>query len=123
MITLEIPEPTPSNNELMREYAHPRARMAEQERWNYLIRAAMSRGDLNAMLELCEIVIHRFGSRPLDWDNMGGGCKFTLDALRHNNLITDDKPKVVKRLHLEQHKVHRKDARTLVEIIPLMVES
>lgn len=123
MITLEIPELTPSLNELLKEYRNHRSWKAEQEKWNWLIRQAMKRGDMGAMVEACEIIIHRFSPRGLDYDNMGGGCKQLLDGLRHNELIVDDNPKVVTSLTLRQPKVHKKESRTLVEIIPLMVES
>lgn len=118
MITLEIPELTPSLNEMLREHRNIHVRKAEQEKWDWLVKEAMQGRWQNA-IDCCEITIHRMSNRFLDWDNMGASCKYLLDSLCRCGVIVDDSPKVVKRLHLEQPQVHKSQIRTLVEIIPL----
>lgn len=111
---LEIPFATPSNNVVMR--MHHRERSAEHERYQWIVCAA---NNLNMdYFERCVITVARYGARPLDWDNMGGGLKFLLDALVKNKIIKDDNPKCVIELNLRQIKSKRKDEKTVVIIEP-----
>ena len=120
MLVIEIPELTMSVNELMREYAHPQAKKRERDRWHWLVRKAIGRRREIRPIECCEVTVHRCGPRPLDWDNMGGGLKFLIDALKSNKIVLDDNKKVIQRLHLEQPKVPGREAKTVVEIVPLL---
>jgi hypothetical protein len=55
--------------------------------------------------------------RPLDPDNFAASCKGLLDGLRHAQIISGDEPWRIT-LQTEQVKVkHRKDEKTVVEII------
>lgn len=110
---LEIPEATPSNNTVMR--VHFRKRSAEHKRWNWLVKEATNGHRIKAQ-DICIVTVKRYGSRLLDWDNMAGGLKYLMDALIHNNLIIDDNPQCVTRLHMFQHKCSRKEEKTIVEI-------
>lgn len=56
-----------------------------------------------------KIVSHR--SRLLDKDNLYGGAKATIDALKNHGLIKDDSPKWIT-LKITQEKVKRVDERT-----------
>ena len=115
MQVITIPEATPSLNVVLRKFRNLHARKKEQERWDWMVRAAWRKTET---LSECEIIITRFASRLLDWDNMGGGLKFLMDGLVHNGVIADDNPVVVRRAHLEQVKTPIKDAHTVVVISP-----
>ena len=120
MLVIEIPELTLSTNEIMREFAHPQKKKRERERWHWVVRQAMKWHQLpKEPIDLCNITIYRCNNRLLDWDNMGGGLKFLLDALKSNNIIKDDNPKVVRSLQMHQPKVPGKAKRVIVEINPL----
>jgi len=64
------------------------------------------------------LIIARHSSRPLDADNLAGGCKPLIDAIRRAGLIPDDDPKSV---HLEfaQHGCKRGEERTEIEVYTL----
>jgi hypothetical protein len=60
--------------------------------------------------------ITRHACRVLDVDNFAGGCKYLIDAMRHERLIPNDDPASI-RLAFEQVRVnHRKDEGTMIEI-------
>ena len=116
---LTIPEATCSTNDLIRKYRNPHARAKERDRWHYLVREQVKPSRRLPLLS-CEILVTRRGRNPLDWDNMGGGLKFLMDALVSNKIIADDKPKVVKRLHLQQETNRKLPAATIVSIVPVL---
>ena len=61
------------------------------------------------------LLITRYGSRMLDADNLAGGCKPLIDAVRRAGLIADDDPKSVE-IVFAQHPCKRGDERTEVEV-------
>ena len=109
---LELPFATPSNNTVMR--MHHRERSAEHKRYMWLVFAEIS--PTCPYFERCIVTIARHGARSLDWDNMGGGLKFLLDALVKNKVIKDDNPKCITELNLRQIKTKRKDEKTVIII-------
>ena len=113
---IQIPEATPSNNAVMR--MHHTKRTAEHIRYFWLIKEAMSHEKYELPIQQCFISVVRYGSRPLDWDNMGGGLKFLLDALVKNNIIKDDNTKCIQSLSLYQQKCKRKEECTKIIIDP-----
>ena len=65
------------------------------------------------------LTITSFRCRLLDVDNLAGGCKFLIDALRYNRVIDGDSPDHIE-LIIRQVKVdHRCDELTEVEITPI----
>jgi len=57
-----------------------------------------------------------YRQRPLDADNLAGGCKYLLDGLRYAKLIPDDAPEKIT-LQVEQEKVQRQtQERTVIEL-------
>lgn len=62
-----------------------------------------------------EVRITRCGVRLLDADNLAGGCKWTVDALRYQGLIPEDNPQAI-RLIVSQKKVKRAETGTLIQI-------
>jgi len=101
---------------MQREHRNIHVRKEEQEKWDWLVRQAIKPG---ANIDLCNVIVHRLNNRLLDWDNMGGGCKYLLDALRHNKILYDDHPGIITSFDLKQPKVKQTEACTIVEIIPL----
>ena len=99
-LRFEIPEATPSNNVVMR--MHHRQRTKEHERWTWMV--SHSIGMVRPNHKTCKVEINRHSPRMLDWDNMGGGCKFLLDAMVKNKIIEDDNPNCITELVLKQHK-------------------
>lgn len=66
--------------------------------------------------ERSHVIITAFTVRPRDPDNLGGGCKPLLDALRKIRLIPDDDPYSIE-LEVKQRPVeHFDQEKTLVEI-------
>ena len=61
--------------------------------------------------------ITRCGTRLLDADNLAGGCKPIVDALRYRGLIPEDDPQSIG-LVVQQRKVLKKDIGTIIEIYP-----
>jgi hypothetical protein len=60
--------------------------------------------------------ITRHACRVLDADNFAGGCKYVIDALRHERIIPNDDPASI-RLEFEQIHVNRRaDQGTMIEI-------
>lgn len=59
--------------------------------------------------------ITRFGTRLLDVDNLVGGTKWAVDALRYAKLIPEDNPQAIK-LIVSQKKVKKAEVGTLIEI-------
>jgi Holliday junction resolvase RusA-like endonuclease len=110
---IEIDEATTTNNKIMRMGRFARHR--EHARYDWLVKSALA-GRQCKPRETCIISVTRYGSRLLDWDNMGGGLKFLLDALTHNRVIMDDNPRCIIRLHLYQRPCKRKEEKTIVEI-------
>ena len=91
---------TPSLNELLGQH------------WSQLHRLKRE-----ARLAL-RVRITRHACRVLDADNFAGGCKFLIDAMRHERLIPDDDPASIT-LAFEQVRVsHRVDEGTEIVIEP-----
>lgn len=66
-----------------------------------------------------EVRITSYRVRLLDADNLAGGCKFLIDALRYEKLIPDDSPDAIE-LFISQVRVSKKlSERTEVIIIPI----
>jgi len=111
-VILEIPEATPSNNQVMRMHHRDRTRAHEHMTW--LVRSIA--GPRKIPIKECVVSVVRRSEKMLDWDNMGGGLKFLLDALVKNKVIEDDNPTCVKHLNLYQEKCKRGDEMTVVII-------
>ena len=107
----ELPFATPSNNAVMR--MHYRKRTQQHHDYTLEVKSLVS---YQEVFKRCKITVTRHASRQLDWDNMGGGLKFLLDAMVKNGIIQDDNPKCVVSLDLKQEKCRRKEEKTVVEI-------
>ena len=108
---LELPFATPSNNAVMRMHHRERTKQHEACTWQIKALGRFPR------YERCHVTVTRYGSRLLDFDNMGGGLKFLMDALVKNGILADDSPKCVQSLELWQEKCKRVDEKTVVEIV------
>ena len=108
----ELPFATPSNNALMR--MHHRVGAKHHESYRLEIRSKV--GPMHECFDRCKVTVTRHASRQLDWDNMGGGLKFLLDAMVKNKIIVDDNPKCIVSLDLKQEKCTRKEEKTVIEI-------
>jgi Holliday junction resolvase RusA-like endonuclease len=120
MRTLEftLPFATPSNNAVMR--MHHRVR--SKEHLNNRLEVWAAAGANPCLSDKCIVTVTRHSSRFLDWDNMGGGLKFLLDAMVKNGIIEDDNPKCIVKLNLEQVKCKQSEAKTVVKIKSLTTE-
>ena len=76
---------TPSLNETQR--MHWTDRRKEIVTWRWLLRASNVSGG-----PFKKLVVTRVGSRLLDADNLAGGAKNLVDAIRKEGLIEDDRP-------------------------------
>lgn len=109
-----IPEATCGTNQLLRKFRHPNARAKERDKWHWLVYSAIERPEFP--FTECNITVTRVSRNAMDWDNMGGGLKFLLDALTSNKIIADDRPSVVRELKLNQTVDRQREAHTIVEI-------
>ena len=119
MFVIQIPEATCGTNELVRDFRHAHARARERDRWHYLVMEAFNRVTHKVPITCCEITVTRVSGNPMDWDNMGGGLKFLMDALVSNQIILDDRPNIVRQLHLEQRITRTNPPKTIIKIVPL----
>jgi hypothetical protein len=121
--TLNLPEPTPSNNEL--RGMHYRVYKKTREEWRDRVAAAVP--SLPAKpLQKAFIEVERYcGTGGLDWDNVYGGLKPLLDCLVAQSaknpdglgFIQDDGPKFIPvRPDVTQHPAKRGAGRTVVRI-------
>ena len=98
MLTLDIPEATPSINRFRGEHWTQRHR--RRTHWAWLVRCArMDAGVASrecaaprGSQELIRVVVDRWGKRELDQDNFIAGCKELMDALVAEGLLEDDSP-------------------------------
>ena len=112
MIKVRLPL-TPSLNQVRKMHWATYARLRDQ--YALLLRYhAHQRLDGT---EFRNVTIDRYGSRALDHDNLVGGAKPLLDALKKVGLIVDDSPAHV-RVHYNQHKAARRECRTVVTVTP-----
>lgn len=94
MIELCIPEATPSLNTTNRLHWTARRRLRAHWRrlvWVALVTAGGAQWSRVAP-SYALVRIERFGKRVLDRDNLYGGCKTLIDALKDFHLILDDSP-------------------------------
>lgn len=114
MITIEIPLPTPSLNKLQRMHFHARKRLRDSYERIFRARTTSLTRALPSQFRRVKIV--RYGPRQLDHDNLVGGCKPVLDALKRAGLIWDDSPAFLA-VDYRQLKAAPKQARTVVSIV------
>lgn len=107
---------TPTNNELLG--LHWRARMRLRDEWYYLVKVAAQEFDvpIQGQKERREIRIVSYRLQLADEDNLRGGAKPVIDALKNGNYIRNDDPQSISQ-EVEQIQIHRrKDERTLIYI-------
>ena len=126
ILTLDLPEATPSNNAI--RAMHYRIYAKTRANWRGLVAGARQQGTdgLPALVERCFIAIERYSSGGgLDWDNAYGGLKPLLDCLvapspRNPDglgLIRDDNPRAMPLAPaLRQLPAKRGAGRTVVRI-------
>lgn len=111
-VILEIDEATPSRNRT--HGAHWSRNHEMRKRWAWLVRAAVSNARSRGIVlpvkpQHAIVKVIRHGARLLDPDNATAGCKWLLDSLVSEGLLTDDKPAHLTFPPVEQHigKPHR----------------
>jgi len=120
-LVLEIPVPTPSLN-VMLAGGWRKRHFVLRSRWRDLVGCALGKAVARRMVAVVpvatgptEVRVSRYGRALLDRDNLVGGTKALVDALRHYRLIVDDSPAHLA-LHVEQQT--GRPWRTRVEIAP-----
>jgi len=115
MITLTIPELTPSLN--ITRAGHWRTRHQRRKHWSMLVLVAKSEARAFSVqkLERARVTIQRHGGRKLDEDNLAGGCKDLIDGLRDNGFIENDDPDHLT-VRFEQHPGTRTPRQTIITI-------
>lgn len=88
-IRISIPTPTPSLNETQR--LHPMAYHRLGKQWQTAIRMLAPK-QLETATGRRRVVIERRSTRELDQDNLVGGAKVVIDALKKLGFILDDNP-------------------------------
>lgn len=111
--TLRVPIPTPSLNTIQGK--HWAIVQATKKNMALAVMCALSSGPkVPVAAGKRRLTIVRHGKGLLDSDNLAGGCKGLIDALKHRGLVIDDDPE-----HLEVtfHQVLVKsDPHTIVRI-------
>lgn len=116
MITLAIPEASPSLNE--HKWKHWSHHLRLRKHWSMLVLIAKNEARVTnqAPLDKVRVKIIREGHRKLDHDNFVGGLKSLIDSLREQRLIVDDSPEHMT-LQTEQIQIPKKQyPRTVVQI-------
>lgn len=92
MITLQIPEPTPSLNEFINK--HWTKYRSYRRHWSMLVLVAKNRASVGPWepFKKSKVTITRENYRLLDEDNLTGGAKLVCDGLRDQRLLVDDSP-------------------------------
>ncbi len=80
---------SPSLNVSIRKHWAEKHRNRRSGEWAWLIRAEAGAGPLPCFRKLR---IVRVSPRSLDVDNLAGGCKELVDAIKKLGLIKDDRP-------------------------------
>ena len=114
MITLDIPEATPSLNRLLGEHWARKHRV--RNLWHLLVTSARLDAKVydRPQLAKARVTIERYGARILDADNCRAGTKFLTDALVKQGLLLNDTPAVIGEPLIRQ--IISKQRRTVVRI-------
>ena len=110
---ITLPYATPSLNQLIRMHWGARKRL--QDDLSFMVLAKSMAIPKAAPRDRRTVRITRHGPRKLDHDNLVGGCKPLVDALRGARLIHDDNPDCVRVIYT-QRTASKKTARTVVVI-------
>lgn len=116
MITLTIPEASPSLNE--HKWKHWSKHLRLRKHWSMLVLVAKNEAKIfNAHpVDPALVTIIREGHRLLDHDNFVGGAKSLVDSLRDQRLIADDSPAHATFTYEQRQVPKASYPRTLVEI-------
>lgn len=92
MITLTIPEATPSLNRCLG--IHWAKKMRLRKRWGWLVRTARLNAKVFPVepLPKARVTITRHGRRICDYDNLIGGTKMLTDSLVKEGILENDTP-------------------------------
>jgi hypothetical protein len=116
MITLTIPEASPSLNE--HKWQHWSRQSKIRKHWSMLVLVARNQQKIfnPTPIDQALVTITREGYKLLEYDNLVGGAKGLVDSLRDHHLIVDDDEKHVTVIY-QQRKIPRSAyPRTLIEI-------
>lgn len=96
-VKITVPRSTESNNELKRKYRNQHVYRKLRESWQrdiYILTKKQDVRDLRAHVDLqtrVKVSIHTLRSKLLDRDNLFGGIKPCLDAIKNLGFIVDDR--------------------------------
>lgn len=92
MITLTIPMATPSLNVVTGR--HWRHYWRQRKLWRQLVWVAKAQAGIHGdpLFQRASVRIVRYGANLLDEDNLRGGMKPVIDAIKALGLIVDDSP-------------------------------
>jgi hypothetical protein len=92
LITLTIPEATPSLNRCLG--IHWAKRTTQRKRWLWFVRAARLEAKCfpQSPLPKAKVTITRYGRRICDTDNLIGGTKMLTDSLVKEGILANDTP-------------------------------
>ncbi len=110
---ISLPVATPTGNMIKR--MHPQLYKRLRDTFTLLVKSESLTVRRCEKGERRRIVITRYGARVLDYDNLVGGAKPLVDAIRRSELIEDDRPACVD-LEYNQNKCPKKDERTVITI-------
>ena len=105
---------TPTNNDLLGLHWAARSRLRDE--WYYLVKVAAQEFDipLQGPEERRRVKIFSYRLQLADEDNLKGGMKPVIDALKNGNFIRNDDPESISQ-DIEQIRISSlKDERTLI---------
>lgn len=111
--TFEIPLPTPSLNQVRKMHHHAYKRL--RDRFEVICRVHTTPLNRVSPNTFKTVTIERRGVRLLDYDNLVGGCKPLVDALKRAGLIWDDSPRWC-RITYNQTRVSASQVKTIVRV-------
>lgn len=116
MITLVIPEASPSLNE--HKWKHWSHHLKLRKHWSMLVMVAKNEARVPNVdpPQMARVRIIREGRKLLDYDNFVAGTKSLTDSLREQRLIVDDSPEHMTPTYEQRQIPKSAYPRTLVEI-------
>lgn len=113
VVEITIPYPTPSLNAVRRMHHQTYRRLRDEltvfVQWRIYRELHCPSGERRT------VTVTRHSPRGLDFDNLAGGAKPLIDALKRSRLIEDDRPACAELVY-EQVKSTRKGSKTIVRI-------
>ncbi len=111
MTTIVLPKQIESRNKL--DSKHWTYRRKQTQEWEFIIRRALA-GNFEKATTKMRVIITSLRQRLLDYDNLVGGCKGLLDAMKRIGILVDDGPKWIDTTYIQETR-KKPERKTVIE--------